>query len=128
MATPSLSLLILRCLSSSTLLVTYTQRYKKLSFSGDSRSYVLNALVSPEILQTMLLVFARSVAEMVYEKESSGGGGSTGGGGGGSSRSYNSYSSRNSYSYSDNEDDDEEDDTDSSSSDDEEDNTDTEEE
>ena len=69
MATPSLSLLILRCLSSSTLLVTYTQRYKKLSFSGDSRSYVLNALVSPEILQTMLLVFARSVAEMVYEKE-----------------------------------------------------------
>lgn len=69
MATPSLSLLILRCLSSSTLLVTYTQRYKKISFSGDSRSYVLNALVSPEILQTMLLVFTRSVAEMVYEEE-----------------------------------------------------------
>ena len=29
----------------------------------------MNALVSPEILQTLLLLFARSVAEMVYEKD-----------------------------------------------------------
>lgn len=66
-ATPSLSVLILRCLASSITLVTFTQRYKKLSLSGDSRDYVLNAILSPGVLQSLILLYPQYIARITYQ-------------------------------------------------------------
>ena len=62
-----MSVLILRCLASSITLVTFTQRYKKLSLSGDSRDYVLNAILSPGVLQSLILLYPQYIARITYQ-------------------------------------------------------------